>query len=94
MPVVRFDVMWPDATVTRCQSPSTIIRNFVTEGQAIPLAELMLRLEQGLNAASDRVREKYGFACSAAADQWDIIQTKAEQFKQTPTAVAQIIRID
>ena len=93
MPVVRFDVMWPDATVMRCQSPSTIIRSFFTEGEALPLAQFMASAERGLNAASERVREKYGFACSAASDQLEIIQRKAEEFKQSSDAVVQVIKV-
>lgn len=94
MPVVRFDVMWPDSTVMKCQSPSTVIRNFLHEGQMIPLAEFLKFAELGLNMASERVREKYGFACSAASDQLEIIQVKAGDFQHSPAAVVHVIRMD
>lgn len=94
MPVVRFDVMWPDSTVMKCQSPSTVIRNFLHEGQAVSLTEFLQIAELGLNLASDRVREKYGFACSAAADQLEIIQAKASKFKGLPAATVQVIRME
>ncbi|MDH4394524.1 MAG: MSMEG_0570 family nitrogen starvation response protein [Limnobacter sp.] len=94
MPVVRFDVLWPDSTVMKCQSPSTVIRNFMQEGQVYPLPEFMRIAELGLNQASERVREKYGFACSAAADQLEIIQAKASGFRETPAAAVQVLRLD
>jgi uncharacterized repeat protein (TIGR04042 family) len=94
MPVVRFDVMWPDSTVMKCQSPSTVIRNFLHEGQAVSLAEFLQIAELGLSLASDRVREKYGFACSAAADQLEIIQSKASEFQGLSSATVHVIRMD
>jgi uncharacterized repeat protein (TIGR04042 family) len=94
MPVVRFDVMWPDSSVMKCQSPSSIIRNFLHEGQKISLSEFLKVSELGLNLASDRVREKYGFACSAASDQLEIIQAKASRFQNWPAATVQVIRMD
>lgn len=94
MPVVRFDVLWPDSTVMKCQSPSTVIRNFMTEGQVYPLPEFMKVAELGLNEASERVREKYGFACSAAMDQLEIIQAKAVYFLDSPAAAVQVVRLD
>ena len=94
MPVVRFDVMWPDSTVMKCQSPSTVIRNFLHEGQVVSVAEFLQFAELGLNLASDRVREKYGFACSAAIDQLEIILAKATDFQGWEAAVVQVIRMD
>jgi uncharacterized repeat protein (TIGR04042 family) len=94
MPVVRFDVMWPDATVMKCQSPSTVIRNFLHEGQLVSLPEFLKISELGLITASERVREKYGFACSAAIDQLEIILAKATDFQGWEAAVVQVIRMD
>ncbi len=50
--------------------------------------------ELGLSAASGRVREKYGFACSAAIDQLEIILAKATDFQGWEAAVVQVIRMD
>ena len=38
-------------------------------GCAYPLAEFLVRSEEGLNRASERVRQVHGFACSSAHDQ-------------------------
>lgn len=94
MPVVRFDVLWPDSTVMKCQSPSTVIRSFLTEDQVYSLADFLKATEIGLSQASERVRQKYGFACSAAADQLDLIQAKASQFSGSPAAVVQVLKLD
>lgn len=94
MPIVRFDVLWPDATVSRCQSPSTVIRSFLAQGQVYSVGEFVKVAEQGLGRASERVQEKYGFACSAAADQLDLIKTKASCFRDDPAAAVQVLRMD
>ncbi len=94
MPVVRFDVLWPDSSVMKCLSPSTVIRNFIQEGEVYSLSEFVTMAELGLNQASDRVREVYGYACSAAADQLEIIQTKADTFRGQPAAAVQVLRVD
>lgn len=94
MPVVRFDVLWPDSRVMKCQSPSTVIREFFEEGHVYSMTEFLNIAELGLNKASERVRERYGFACSAAADQLQIIQAKAADFPDSQAAAVQVIRLD
>jgi uncharacterized repeat protein (TIGR04042 family) len=38
-------------------------------GGSYPLPELLHRIDTALNIASERVRMKYGYACSQALDQ-------------------------
>lgn len=94
MPVVRFDVLWPDSSVMKCQSPSSVIRQFMKEGEVHALHEFVKVAECGLNQASERVREVYGYACSAAADQLEIILAKADSFRDQPAATVQVLRVD
>jgi uncharacterized repeat protein (TIGR04042 family) len=80
MPAVTFRVRWPDMTASDCYSPSTVIKDFLRPGDVYPLADFVERTQAALTLASERVQAKYGFACSAAADQLREIQTRARQF--------------
>ncbi|CAM3050226.1 MSMEG_0570 family nitrogen starvation response protein [Paracoccus nototheniae] len=77
MPEVRFTIRWPDGTEESCYSPSTAIRQHVSAGTAYPLPEFLDRARAGLNAASDRVAAKFGYACSSALDQLARIEARA-----------------
>lgn len=69
MPEVRFTIRWPDGTEERCYSPSTAIRDHLAAGERYPLADFVARARAGLNRASQRVAERYGYHCSSAMDQ-------------------------
>lgn len=81
MPVVLFDVRWPDGEVETCYSPSTIIKHHVESGRAYTLAEFVAACRTGLEAASARVRERYGGAgCTQAMAQLAAIERRARGF--------------
>lgn len=77
MPEVRFTIRWPDGAQESCYSPSTAIHQHLTAGAAYTLPEFLTRARSGLNAASDRVAAKFGFACSSAMDQLARIEARA-----------------
>ncbi|MDA0182530.1 MSMEG_0569 family flavin-dependent oxidoreductase [Solirubrobacter phytolaccae] len=77
MPTVDFTLRWADDTEQRCQSPSTAIEPYLAEGASYPHEELLRRTRDGLTAASDRVVEVYGMACTAAAAQLEAIERAA-----------------
>lgn len=81
MPETWFTLRWPDGQDQRCYSPSTVIGQFLTPGTSYPLEELLTRVRDGLGRASERVAEKYGFACSSALAQLDEIETRAAPFQ-------------
>lgn len=80
MPETYFTLRWPDGQEETCYSPSTIIGQHLTPQQSYPLPEFLTHVRAGLNAASDRVAAKYGFACSSALDQLARIEARAAQF--------------
>lgn len=86
MPDVRFRVRWPDDQVEVCYSPSTVIKEVLAPGETYSLADFLARSEDGLNRASERVREVYGFACSSANDQLLKIRETAAAFADRPDA--------
>jgi uncharacterized repeat protein (TIGR04042 family) len=86
MPVMHFHVRWPDRSETRCYSPSLVVRDYLAPGQSYPLPDFLARTREALSIASERVRAKYGFACSQALDQLQEIETIASRFAADPTA--------
>jgi uncharacterized repeat protein (TIGR04042 family) len=80
MPAMHFHLRWPDQTEMRCYSPSLVIKDHFTPGSAYPLPVFMDEVTTALNIASERVREKFGFACSMALDQLTAIEQKASAF--------------
>lgn len=77
MPELYFHVRWPDGETQRCYSPSTVIEDYLTTGDVYELGDFVERSRTALGIAGDRVREKYGFACSGASDQLAQIEERA-----------------
>ena len=77
MPETHFKVRWPDQSVESCYSPSTVILQYLEAGKDYPLADFVTRCDTALSEASERVRKKYGYACSAASDQKEHIIRQA-----------------
>ena len=85
MPEMHFLVRWPDGDEMRCYSPSLVVREHLEVGRAYPVAEFLARSRAMLEIGSERVRAKYGYACSSAMDQLALIEQRAAQF--VPAAV-------
>lgn len=80
MPEMHFTVRWPDGRIDRCYSPSWVIEEHLEVGAVYPVDEFVARASTALNIASERVRAKYGFACSSALDQLRSLETRAQGF--------------
>ena len=91
MPVMHFRVRWPDDSELNCYSPSLVIKDFLTPGERYPLGDFMNRSREALNIASERVRAKYGFACSSAMDQLAELEARAQIFSAAPDAQIEVI---
>jgi uncharacterized repeat protein (TIGR04042 family) len=90
MPEMYFRVRWPDGQVQRCYSPSTVVEDFFVAGTTYPLADFVERSRQALAIASERVRAKYGFGCSSAADQLADIEATAAGHVSVPEAAVTV----
>jgi uncharacterized repeat protein (TIGR04042 family) len=86
VPEMRFHIRWPDGVAERCYSPSLVIKDFFSPGQTYLLADFVERSRTALNIASERVKAKYGFACSSAMDQLARIEIAAKAFSHLPDA--------
>ncbi len=88
MPERHFEIRWPDGHQEQCYSPSSTIENYLTAGQEYSVTNFLALTDKALNEASERVRQKYGFACSSAMDQLGKIKQRAASFEnQTDTNV-------
>ena len=82
MPEVIFKVRWPDGKVEDCYSPSTVIFDFLKEGESYCLNDFVDLSTKALNLASERVVKKYGFRCTSADNQLAKILATADSFTQ------------
>lgn len=97
MPSVNFTVQWPNGECSTFYSPSTIVYEFFQKGQNYSAQEFLAQAEQALHAASERVRARYGFACSSAMDNLKQIQytAKTKQIQaQDRIEIVDIFNID
>jgi uncharacterized repeat protein (TIGR04042 family) len=94
MPAMHFRVRWPDDSETRCYSPSLVIKDYFEPGESYPLPDFMTAVREALHIASERVRARYGFACSAAMDQLAEIERLAAQWATRTDARIELIAFD
>ena len=78
MPEMHFSIEWPGGKTERCYSPSYVIEEHLTEGGDYTVPEFLERAGQALHIASERVRARYGYACSSALEQLAALQSTAE----------------
>jgi uncharacterized repeat protein (TIGR04042 family) len=69
MPEVVFAIQLPDGITKECYSPSTVVHDHFRKGEEMSVAEFLTRSRTAFAAASERVRAKFGFACSSASAQ-------------------------
>jgi len=67
MPETTFTAELPDGTFQPCYSPSAVVKKYFTPGQVVPAGEFVRLSRAALSEASERVRQKLGFSCTAAA---------------------------
>ena len=91
MPEMIFRVRWPDGTESECYSPSLVIRDYFIPGQDYLVGDFLEKAETALTQASDRVQARYGFACSGALGQIQIIRQNCALFLNRPDAQVRVL---
>jgi len=94
MPAMHFHLRWPDGTEQRCYSPSLVIKDYFAPGTRYALPEFQHRMHEALHIASERVRAKYGFACSMAMDTLAQIDEAAAAHATHPGAEVEMTAFD
>ncbi|MFV9424053.1 MULTISPECIES: MSMEG_0570 family nitrogen starvation response protein [Microbacterium] len=75
---MRFAVRWPDGAETSHYSPSLVMHDYLSTGGRYGVTDFVERSREALDAAAERVRAAYGFACtSAMASRDEIVRTAA-----------------
>jgi uncharacterized repeat protein (TIGR04042 family) len=85
MPEIIFTVQLPDGMTKECYSPSTVVLQHFHQGEEMSVAEFLSRSRKAFPAASERVREKYGFGCTSAASQLANIEEWARSYASEAT---------
>ena len=80
MPEMSVTVRWPDGRVADCYSPSLVMHDHLEPGVTYRVDEFTRRSATALAEASERVRARYGFTCSASAASLDRIRATASRF--------------
>ena len=83
MPEMHFHVEWPNGRVDRCYSPSYVVEEHLAVGEAYAVEDFVSRARAALEIGSERVRARYGFACSSALDQLREIESVAERLSES-----------
>ena len=68
MPEMTVTVRWPDGQVVDHYSPSLVMHDHFRPGSAYTTEDFAQRAQAALAEASERVRAKYGFHCTSAAE--------------------------
>lgn len=90
MPETWFNVRWPNETKTRCYSPSSTVTEFFEPGASYAVPEFVRRAREALTHAGERVRMKYGYSCSASAEQLAAIERAANAYAGDDTATVTV----
>jgi uncharacterized repeat protein (TIGR04042 family) len=61
-------VRWPDGQVVEHYSPSLVMHDHLRPGTAYTTEDFARRAQAALAEAGERVRLKYGFQCTSAAE--------------------------
>jgi uncharacterized repeat protein (TIGR04042 family) len=67
VPEMTFEVRWPDGRVDSLYSPSLVVHDHLAPDTAYSVRDFTRRSTLAMEIASERVREKFGFACTSAA---------------------------
>ena len=89
MPEMTVTVRWPDGRVDECYSPSLVMHDHLDPGARYRVEDFSRRSEAALHEASERVRARYGFACTASAASLERIRATAARFD--PADVVEVL---
>lgn len=79
MPEMHFHIRWPDGRREACYSPSLVVKEFMAVGESYALDDFVEKTRTALTIASERVRARYGFACTSAMAQLARIEAGAKR---------------
>lgn len=78
MPEVNVPIEWPDRERDSIYSPSTVLLQYLKSGDSLSVQEFDERISEALQLASQRVYERYGFACTSAIGELARLKVRIE----------------
>jgi uncharacterized repeat protein (TIGR04042 family) len=91
MPEMRFQIEWPSGEQETYYSPSLVVKDYLAVGESYEVVDFAARCRTALDIASERVRAKYGFACSMAESEAARISAGAARFRGQPEAKVRVL---
>jgi uncharacterized repeat protein (TIGR04042 family) len=91
---MRFHIRWPDGQPESCYSPSLVIKDYFEPGEIYELGDFLARSRSALTIASERVRARYGHACSLALGQLSRIEAAGARYRALPDAHVRVEAFD
>lgn len=91
MPEMTFTVRWPDGHEVHHYSPSLVVHDHLAQGATYQVREFRSRSATALGIASERVRARFGFACTSAAASLQQIDALAASYP--PDAEVSVLRL-
>lgn len=83
MPVTYVNIEWPNEEEDQLYSPSSVIEDFFTTGSQLTVDEFLRVTHEALTEASERVRKKYGYACTSAQAEIKRVSIKCKEYNAT-----------
>ena len=69
MPEINFQLNLPDGKKKSLYSPSSVILEYLKPGDSLKISDFKSLAIQALHKASEKVRAKYGFACTRTLEE-------------------------
>ncbi|WP_435742096.1 MSMEG_0570 family nitrogen starvation response protein [Nocardioides sp. SYSU DS0663] len=88
---MTFTVRWPDGRVEDCYSPSLVVHDHLAEGATYSVSDFTERSTTALAVASERVRKRFGFACTSAAASSEQVRRSAATYG--PDEVVEVVAL-
>ena len=89
MPEMTITVCWPDGRLEEYYSPSLVMYDHLRPGATYTIEDFAWRAQAALDEASERVRVKYGFYCTSAAESAQRIKELAAAYP--PCATVEVL---
>jgi len=87
VPEMTFDVRWPDGRTESLYSPSLVVHDHLTPERTYTVRDFTRRATLALETASERVRERYGFACTSARATIEQVSASAAAYDADETVL-------
>lgn len=81
MPVTYVHIEWPDSRTDQIYSPSSVIEEYFKAGESVIITDFLTKCNDGLTEASERVRKKFGYACTSAQAESYRIKERCQEFE-------------